>query len=190
MTDADLLKYKKSLEKIVTESTIFGLAKIPNICDKYMERLIKFYSTIMQYSIKKEKDPKKCVKNVKKIEKSPAYIDLLENCLIPKSKEVDKIFKKYPNRGKKIIALSKKMISILEKKIQKMNNEKKIEASMVLINLNAMKEKLKILTSENERFVTFLNKNKKELAELKKKDIKGYISFYIIRYPLGCLVLP
>jgi hypothetical protein len=189
MTNADLLKYKKSLEKIISESSIFGLAKTPNICDRYMERLVKFYSITMKYAIEKEKNPKKCVRNMEKLEKSPEYIDLLENCLIPKFKDVDKIFKKYPNRGKKIIALAKKMISILEKKIQKMNNEKKIEASMILISLNQMKEKLKILTSENERFITFLNKNKKELAELKKKDVKAYISFYIIRYQLGCFVL-
>jgi hypothetical protein len=189
MTDADLLKYEESLKKIITESTIFGLAKIPNICDKYMERLIKFYSITMKYAIEKEKNPKKCVRNMEKLEKSPEYTDLLENCLIPKLKDVDKIFKKYPSRGKKIIVLAKKMILILEKKIQKMNNEKKMEASMILINLNAMKEKLKNLTLENERFITFLNKNKKELAELKKKDVKAYISFYIIRYPLGCFVL-
>jgi hypothetical protein len=189
MTDADFLKYEESLKKIITESTIFGLAKIPNICDKYMERLIKFYSIIVKYSIEKEKDPKKCLRNVKKIEKSPEYTDFLENCLIPKLKDADKIFKKYPKGSKKIIVLAKKMISFLEKKIEKMNNEKKMESSMILISLNQSKEKLKNLTSENKRFITFLNKNKKELAELKKKDIKGYISFYIIRYPLGCFVL-
>ena len=79
MTDADLLKYKKSLEKIVTESTIFGLDKIPNICDKYMEKLIKFYSIIVKYSIEKEKDPKKCQRNVKKIKKSQKYNNFLKN---------------------------------------------------------------------------------------------------------------
>ena len=51
MTSVQILKYKKSLEKIVTESTILGLTKIPNICDRYMERLIKFYSIMMKYSI-------------------------------------------------------------------------------------------------------------------------------------------
>ena len=56
MTEADLLKYKKSLEKIITESTILGLSKIPNICDRYMERLIKFYSITAEYSIEKEKE--------------------------------------------------------------------------------------------------------------------------------------
>ena len=131
MTEADLLKYKKSLEKIITESTILGLSKIPNICDRYMERLIKFFSITVEYSIEKEKDPKKCVRNVKKLESSPEYIDLLENCLVPKLKHIDKIFKKYPKTGKKLIVIAKKMIAILEKKIEKMdkNNEKKMDAS-------------------------------------------------------------
>lgn len=70
MTEANLLKYEESVKKIITESTILGLSNIPNICDRYMERLIKFYSITMEYSIKKEKDPKKCVKNVKKLESS------------------------------------------------------------------------------------------------------------------------
>jgi hypothetical protein len=192
MTDAEMLKYKKSLQKLVTESTILGLTKIPNICDRYMERLIKFYSITMKYALRKEKDPKKCVKIVKKLENSPEYIDLLENCLVPKIKHIDKIFKKYPKTGKKLIAIGKKMISILEKKIDKMNknNEKKIDASIVLISLNQMKERLKVVTVENERFTNFLKKNKKALEDLKKKDVRQYITFYTIRYSLGCFVLP
>jgi hypothetical protein len=39
MKEADLLKYKKSLEKIIKDSTILGLSKIPNICDRYMEQI-------------------------------------------------------------------------------------------------------------------------------------------------------
>ena len=192
MTEADLLKYKKSLEKIITESTILGLSKIPNICDRYMERLIKFYSITVEYSIEKEKDPKKCVRNVKKLGSSPEYIDLLENCLVPKIKHIDKIFKNYPKTGKKLIAMAKKMISIMEKYLDKMmkNTEKQMDASMFLISLNVMKEKLKVVTLENERFTIFLKKNKKELADLKKKDVRAYITFYTIRYPLGCFVLP
>ena len=192
MTEADLLKYKKSLEKIITESTILGLSKIPNICDRYMERLIAYYSITMEYSIEKEKDPKKCVRNVKKLESSPEFLDLLENCLVPKIKHIDKIFKKYPKTGKKLIAMAKKMIAIMEKYLDKMmkNTEKQIDASMFLISLNGMKEKLKNLTFENERFTIFLKKNKKELADLKKNDVRKYISFYTIRYPLGCFVLP
>lgn len=192
MTEAEMLKFRKSLEKLVTESTILGLTKIPNICDRYMERLIKYYSITMKYVQKKEKDPKKCVKNVKKLESSPEFIDLLENCLVPKIKHIDKIFKKYPKTGKKLIAMAKKMIAIMEKYLDKMmkNPEKKMYASMVLINLNGMKEKLKNTIAENERFTSFLKKNKKELADLKKNDVRKYISFYIIRYPLGCFVLP
>ena len=192
MTEADLLKYKKSLEKIITESTILGLSKIPKICDRYMERLIKFYSITVEYSIEKEKDPKKCVRNVKKLGSSPEYIDLLENCLVPKIKHIDKIFKNYPKTGKKLIAMAKKMISIMEKYLDKMmkNTEKQMDASMFLINLNTMKEEIKNLIAENERFTSFLKKNKKELADLKKKDVRAYITFYTIRYPLGCFVLP
>ena len=192
MKEAQILKYEESVKKIITESTILGLSKIPNICDRYMERLIKFYSIMMKYSIEKEKDPKKCVKNVKKLESSPEYIDLLENCLVPKIKHIDKIFKKYPKTQKKLIAMAKKMIAIMEKYLDKMikNTEKKMYASILLINLNKMKEKLKNTIPENERFTNFLKKNKKELADLKKNDVRKYISFYTIRYPLGCFVLP
>jgi hypothetical protein len=192
MNDPVFLKYIKSLEKIAIESTILGLTKIPNICDRYMERLIKYYSITMKYILKKEKDPKKCVKNVKKLESSPEYIDLLENCLLLKIKHIDKIFKNYPKTGKKLIALMKKMISFLSKKMNKIkeSGDKEMIKSMVILNINKMKEQIKNLTAENERFTSFLKKNKKELADLKKNDVRKYITFYIIRYPLGCFVLP
>jgi hypothetical protein len=146
----------------------------------------------MKYVLKKEKDPKKCVSNVKKLESSPEYNDLLENCLLLKIKHIDKIFKNYPKTGKKLIALMKKMASLLEKKIKKMkeSSDKEMIKSMVLLNISKMNEQIKILTTENERFTSFLKKNKKELADLKKKDVRAYITFYIIRYPLGCFVLP
>jgi hypothetical protein len=192
MTDAEMLKYRKSLEKLVTESTILGLTKIPNICDRYMERIIKYYSITMKYILKKEKDPKKCVKNVKKLESSPEYIDLLENCLLLKIKHIDKIFKNYPKTGKKLIALMKKMISFLSKKVDKIekSGDKEMIKSIVILNINRMKEQIINLTAENERFTSFLKKNKKELADLKKNNVRAYITFYIIRYPLGCFVLP
>ena len=192
MRNAEMLKYRKSLEKLVTDSTILGLTKIPNICDRYMERLIKYYSITMKYVLKKEKDPKKCVSNVKKLESSPQYTDLLENCLLLKINQIDKIFKNYPKTGKKLIALMKKMILFLSKKIKKMkeSGDKEMIKSMVLLNINKMKEQIKILTAENERFTSFLKKNKKELVDLKKKDVRAYITFYIIRRPLGCFVLP
>ena len=72
----------------------------------------------------------------------------------------------------------------------KESGDKEMIKSMVLLNINNMKEQIKILTTENERFTSFLKKNKKELADLKKKDVRAYITFYIIRYPLGCFVLP
>ena len=179
MNNPVFIKYLKSFEKIATESTILGLGKIPDICDRYMERIIKYYSITMEYIRKKEKDPKKCVKNVKKLESSPEYIDLLENCLLHKIKHIDKIFKNYPKTVKKMIVIITKMISVISK-----------QTSLALADINKLKERLKNLTTENERFTSFLKKNKKELADWKKKDVRAYITFYIIRYPLGCFVLP
>jgi hypothetical protein len=179
MNNPVFIKYLKSFEKIVTESTILGLGKIPDICDRYMERIIKYYSITMEYIRKKEKDPKKCVKNVKKLESSPEYIDLLENCLVHKINHIDKIFKNYPKTVKKMIVIITKMISVMSK-----------QTSLALADILKMKERLKNLTTENERFTSFLKKNKKELADLKKKDVRAYITFYIIRYPLECFVLP
>jgi hypothetical protein len=192
MNDPVFLKYIKSLEKIAIESTIIGLAKIPDICDRYMERIIKYYSITMKYIRKKEKDPKKCVKNVKKLESSSEYIDLLENCLVHKIKYIDKIFKNYPKTGKKMIVIITKMISVMSKKIEKLkkDGDKSMQTSLALADILKMKEQIKNLTTENERFTSFLKKNKKELADLKKKDVRAYITFYIIRRPLGCFVLP
>jgi len=188
MNDPVLLKYFKSLQKIETESTILGLSKIPNICDRYMERIIKYYTITTEYIRKKEKDPKKCVRNVKKLESSPEYIDLLENCLVHKIKNIDKIFKNYPKIDKKMIMIITKMISLISKKIEKLKKDG--EKSIELANILKMKDLVKNLTAENERFTSFLKKNKKELADLKKNDIRAYITFYIIRRPLGCFVLP
>ena len=186
MTNAEMLKYRKTLKKLVTESTILGLTKIPNICDRYMERLIKYYSITMKYILKKEKDPKKCVTNVKKLESSPQYIDLLENCLLHKIKHIDKIFKNYPKTVKKMIVIITKMISVMSKK----DSDKSMQTSVTLASILKMKDQVKNLTTENERFKAFLKKNKKALMDLKKKDVKAYITFYIIRYSLGCFVLP
>jgi hypothetical protein len=192
MIDPVLYKYLKSFEKIATESTILGLAKIPNICDRYMERIIKYYSITMKYIRKKETDPKKCLKNVKKLESSPEYIDLLDNCLLHKIKHIDKIFKNYPKTVKKMIVIIIKMISVMSKKIEKLKKDgnKSVQTSVTLDSILKMKEQVKNLIEENERFASFLKKNKKELADLKKKDVKAYITFYIIRRPLGCFVLP
>jgi hypothetical protein len=35
-----------------------------------------------------------------------------------------------------------------------------------------------------------MKKNKKALDELKKKDKKAYITFFVVRHKLGCFVLP
>jgi anion-transporting ArsA/GET3 family ATPase len=188
MNNPVFIKYLKSFEKIAIESTILGLAKIPDICDRYMERIIKYYSITMKYIREKEKDPKKCVRNVKKLESSSEYIDLLENCLVHKIKHLDKIFKNYPKTGKKMIVIITKMISVISKKIEK--SDKSMQTSLALADILRMKDQVKILTTENEQLTSFLKKNKKELADLKKKDVRAYIAFYIIRRPLGCFVLP
>jgi hypothetical protein len=142
----------------------------------------------MEYIRKKETDPKKCVKNVKKLESSPEYIDLLENCLLHKINHIDKIFKNYPKTVKKMIMIITKMISVMSKKIEK--SDKSMQTSLALASILKMKDQVKNLIAENERFTSFLKKNKKALTDLKKNDIRAYITFYIIRRPLGCFVLP
>jgi hypothetical protein len=81
MTDKVLEKYHKSLQKMEMKSTLKGLMKLPNICDKFEKRYVKFERLLIDFIRKREYDPKKCLKIVKKVEKSAEYIDFLENCL-------------------------------------------------------------------------------------------------------------
>jgi hypothetical protein len=79
-----LEKLKLIFKKINSESILNYLKKSPNICDKYEERLQIYNFFVLKYLIVKEKNQKKKLKNVKEIESSSEYNDLLDNCLIHK----------------------------------------------------------------------------------------------------------
>ena len=83
MTDKVLEKYHKSLQKMEKTSSLIGLYK-------FEERYVKFERLLIDFIRKREYDPKKCLKIVKKVEKSAEYIDFLENCLIHKFKQIEK----------------------------------------------------------------------------------------------------
>jgi hypothetical protein len=55
--------------------------------------------------------------------------------------------------------------------------------------LSFLKKEIISEIKKNERFIEFMNKNKKALADLKKKDKKAYITFFVVRHRLGCFVL-
>ena len=191
MNDPILRKYATQFAKLFSESTIMAFTKLPNICDHYMSRLMKFYFIIGKYKSKKVTDQKKCVGIAKKIESSAEYIDLLENCLVHKFKEIYKIYKNYPKTVKKIIALMTKIAKYLTEKLKilKKENGDKEKIKLGTESLHKMKEGIERMAKENDKFESFLKKNKKELADL-KKDEKRYITFFLVRYSLGCFVLP
>jgi thiamine kinase-like enzyme len=192
MNDPVLLKYVTKYAKLLSESTIMAFIKLPNICENYLARFIKFSQLIGKYKSKKVTDQGKCVKIAKKIESSAEYIDFLENCLVHKFKEIHKIYKNYPKTIKKIIdAMAKiaKHSTVKLKKLKKENGDKE-KIKQVTESLDNMNEEIKKIIKENERFKIFLKKNKKELEVLKKNDIRAYITFFLVRYPLGCFVLP
>jgi len=192
MNDPVLLKYVTKYAKLFSESTIMAFIELPNICNHYIERFIKFSQLIVKYKSKKITDQKKCVKIAKKIESSAEYIDFLENCLVYKFKEIHKIYKNYPKRIKKIIAVMAKIAkhsTVKLKKLKKENGDKE-KIKQVTESLDNMKEAIKKMAKENDKFESFLKKNKKELEVLKKNNIRAYITFFLVRYPLGCFVLP
>ena len=174
MTDKVLEKYHKSLQKMEKTSSLIGLYK-------FEERYVKFERLLIDFIRKREYDPKKCLKIVKKVEKSAEYIDLLENCLIHKFKHIEKIYKNYSKKIDKILLTSIKMVEHMSKKI----NDK-----MMHLNLSFLKKEIISEIKKNERFIEFMKKNKKALDELKKKDKKAYITFFVVRHRLGCFVLP
>ena len=186
MSDHVLDKYHKTLQKLEMKSTLKGLMKLPNICDKFQERLIKFEIFLQNFIRKREYDPKKCLKIVKKVENSSEYIDLLENCIIHKFKHIEKIYKNYSKKIDKIMLTSIKMVEHISKKMQK-NKEKD---KMISLDLIFLKKEIILEIQKNERFIEFMKKNKKALDELKKKDKKAYITFFVVRHKLGCFVLP
>jgi len=179
MEDKVLEKYHKSLEKLEMKSTLKGLLKLPNICDKFEERYVKFERLLLNFIRKREYDPIKCLKIVKKVEKSAEYMDLLENCLIHKFKHIEKIYKNYSKKIDKILFTSIQMVEHMAKKKDKMTSF-----------LPFLKKEIISEIKKNERFIEFLKKNKKALDELKKKDKKAYITFFVARHRLGCFVLP
>ena len=174
MSDPVLEKYHKSLQKLEKTSSLIGLYK-------FEERYVKFERLLIDFIRKREYDPKKCLKIVKKVEKSAEYIDLLENCLIHKFKHIEKIYKNYSKKIDKILLTSIKMVEHMSKKI----NDK-----MMHLNLSFLKKEIISEIKKNERFIEFMKKNKKALDELKKKDKKAYITFFVVRHRLGCFVLP
>jgi|LakMenE01Jun11ns_1017448.scaffolds.fasta_scaffold9670279_2 hypothetical protein len=179
MADKVLEKYHKSLQKMENNSSLIGLMKLKNICDKFEERYIKFERFLLNFIRKKEYEPVKCLKIVNKVEKSSEYIDLLENCLIHKFKQIEKIYKNYSKKIDKILFISIKMIEHMAKKKNK-----------TMRFLSFLKKEIISEIKKNERFIEFMNKNKKALADLKKKDKKAYITFFVVRHRLGCFVLP
>jgi hypothetical protein len=183
MSDPIYNKYLKTLEKMENESTLKGLLKIPNICNKYKERYFEFERVLL--NTKKESDPKKCLKIVKKVENSAEYIDFLENCLIHRFKDIEKIYKNYSKKIDKIILTKFKMNEYLSKKIQ----EYKDKGMTIRTNPSFEKKYIILENQKNKLFAEFMKKNKKALADL-KKDKKAYITFFVIRHRLGCFVLP
>ena len=183
-------KLKKLFEKLGKKTILSSLKNLSNLCDKYEERLKKFNFLILKYIIVKETNQKKCLKNVKKIESSFEYNDLLDNCLIDKFKEIEKIIKNNDKNRKKIIETMTKIVKIYEKleKYKNNFNEKTIKVGYFTVQL--LKNSIISLTQKDKLFKEFMKKNKKALDELKKNDKKAYITFFVVRYPLEYFVLP
>ena len=192
MKDPIMEKYVEQFAKILSQSSIMAFSKLPNICEHYMSRLMKFYDILGKYKSKKVTDQKKCLNIVKKIEKSVVYTDLLENCLVHKFNEITKIYKNYPKQISKMIAITKKIGKLLTKKLKELKKNGNKEKMMFMIakeNIKKIDESIEKMEEENKKFTSFFKKNKKALDEL-KKDKKKYITFFAVRYPLGCFVLP
>jgi len=185
-----LEKLRVLFKKINSESILNSLKKSPNICDKYEERLQKYNFFILKYLIVKEKNKKKKLKNIKKIESSSEYNDLLDNCLIHKFKEIEKIIKKYNKNRKKLIETMIKMVKIYEKLEKYKNNFNEKTIKMGYLSAKIFQNSIISLTEKDKLFNEFMKKNKKALDELKKNDKKAYITFFVVRYTLECFVLP
>ena len=183
-------KLRVLFKKINSESILNSLKKSPNICDKYEERLQKYNFFVLKYLIVKEKNQKKKLKNIKKIESSSEYNDLLDNCLIHKFKEIEKILKKYNKNRKKIIETIIKMVKIYEKLEKYKNNFNEKTIKLGYISAKIFQKSIISLTQKDKLFNEFMKKNKKKLDELKNNDKKAYITFFVVRYTLECFVLP
>jgi hypothetical protein len=183
-------KLKKLFEKLGKQTILSSLKNLSNVCDKYEERLKKFNFLILKYIIVKETNQKKCLKNVKKIESSSEYNDLLDNCLIDKFKEIEKIIKNNDKNRKKIIETMTKMVKIYEKLEKYKNNFNEKTIKVGYFTVQVLKNSIISLTQKDKLFNEFMKKNKKALDELKKNDKKAYITFFVVRYPLEYVVLP
>lgn len=185
-----LEKLRVLFKKINSESILNSLKKSRNICDKYEERLQKYNFFILKYLFVKEKNQKKKLKNIKKIESSSEYNDLLDNCLIHKFKEIEKILKKYNKNRKKLIETMIKMVKIYKKLEKYKNNFNEKTIKMGYLSAKIFQNSIISLTEKDKLFNEFMKKNKKALDELKKNDKKAYITFFVVRYTLECFVLP
>jgi hypothetical protein len=183
-------KLRVLFKKINSECILNSLKKSPNICDKYEERLEKYNFFVLKYLIVKEKNQKKKLKNIKKIESSSEYNDLLDNCLIHKFKEIEKIIKKYNKNRKKLIETMIKMVKIYEKLEKYKNNFNENTIKLGYLSAKILQNSIISLTQKDKLFNEFMKKNKKELDELKNNDKKAYITFFVVRYTLECFVLP
>ena len=183
-------KLKKLYQKLGAQTILNSLKNLSNNCGKYEERLKKFNFLILKYLISKETNQKKCLKNIKKIESSSEYNDLLDNCLIDKFKEIEKVIKNNDKNRKKLIETLIKMVKIYEKLEKYKNNFNEKTIKLGYLSVNIFKNLIISLTQKDKLFKEFMKKNKKELDELKKNDKKAYITFFIVRYSLGCFVLP
>jgi len=185
-----LEKLRVLFKKINSESILNSLKKSPNICDKYEERLQKYNFFVLKYLIVKEKNQKKKLKNIKKIESSSEYNDLLDNCLIHKFKEIEKIIKKYNKNRKKLIETMIKMVKIYEKLEKYKNNFNEKTIRIGYLSSKILQNSIISLTKKDKLFNEFMKKNKKALADLKKNNVRAYITFFVVRYPLEYFVLP
>lgn len=183
-------KLKKIFDKLGKQTILSSLKNVSNLCDKYEERLKKFNFLILKYIIVKETNQKKCLKNVKKIESSSEYNDLLDNCLIDNFKEIEKIIKNNDKNRKKIIETMTKMVKIYEKLEKYKNNFNEKTIKVGYFTVQVLKNSIISLTKKDKLFKEFIKKNKKALDELKKNDKKAYITFFVVRYPLEYFVLP
>ena len=61
LEDPVFMKYIIQFTKLLTESTIMAFTKLPNICEHYIVRFIKFSQVLGEYKNKKVTDQKKCL---------------------------------------------------------------------------------------------------------------------------------
>jgi len=183
-------KLKKLFQKLGAQTILNSLKNLSNNCGKYEERLKKFNFLILKYLLSEETNKKKCLKNIKKIESSFEYNDLLDNCLIDKFKEIEKIIKNNDKNRKKIIETLIKMVKIYEKFEKYKNNFNEKTITLGYLSVKILQSSIISLTQKDKLFNEFMKKNKKALDELKKNDKKAYITFFVVRYSLGCFMLP